>query len=304
MWDTYPPGILVAIGPDGSGAALHLAAIEAERRGCGVHLVHVLLPSYRHRSDLGPVPVVDVARRVDGAEVLATAREVLESLLHGPVVISTELAIGDVVRTLVAESRHAQLVVLERGRVRDDGRVGAALAVAAGSAGPVAVVPAQWREAHRSGRRVVCVGVAPGGGSAPIVREALASAERSGSMLRMVHGWGEALTGSHLPEIAGAARSELLHAQLVDELAEVLADRPQVPVEVVVRREHPADLLREQSAYCDLVVVGRHQVRLPFGQHLGTVAQSVLREGRVPALVLGPGSTLATGIAQEPAALP
>ena len=304
MWDTYPPGILVAVGPDGSGAALRLAANEAERRGCGVHLVHVLLPSYRHRSDLGPVPVVDVARRVDGAEVLAEAHEVLEGLTHVPVVISTELAIGDVVRTLVAESRHAQLVVLERGRVRDDGRVEAAVAVAAGSTAPVVVVPASWRPAPRNGRPVVCVGIAPGGGSAPIVREALASAERSGALLRMVHGWGEALTGSHLPEIAGDARSELLRAELVDELAEVLSDRPQVPVEVVVRREHPADLLREQSADCDLVVVGRHQARLPFGQHLGSVAQSVLREGPVPALVLGPRSTESTGIAQERVALP
>ncbi len=84
------------------------------------------------------------------------------------------------------------------------------------------------------------------------------------------------------------AHEERLRRDVDAALEPLVADYPDVPVEVVVAHSRPADRVVAESAWAGLVVLGRHRASLPWGPHLGSVVRAVLREAQCPVLVVDP----------------
>jgi nucleotide-binding universal stress UspA family protein len=191
MWDLEPRRILVGIEKDDSDAALAYAAREARMRRCGVHLMHVVPMvvggvTPPEKLDLINGELHDHARRVVG-----DAAVTLEHLLDGEdLPVSTEICHGPVVPTLVDQSRHAALVVVQHRGMGPDGHP-PVLSVTTGLAGhahaPVVAVPDAWRVPESGPRRSVTVVLGPNGSGDPLVDAAADQAVLLGATLRIVH---------------------------------------------------------------------------------------------------------------------
>jgi nucleotide-binding universal stress UspA family protein len=292
MWDMVPPKILVAVEHVGGGAALEYAAHDAVRRGCGVHLVHVAGPAVWASCAYDDVVLVEDELRDSGQAVLAAAAGRTEQLLDqlAPdddlVSVSTELAHGSVVSTLDHLSRHACLAVLEHRGMGPTGETETlTLSVTAGVATrsdcPVVAVPSGWHPPSTPAGTVV-VGVDVAQPSRLVVEAALHEAARRGVRLRVVHAWRPDHSAS--PQTGTAAA----RARLEQLLAEAGSDSPAVPVDVVVVRGSAGDVLRDQSASCDLMVLGQHHRRHAVGAPLGSTSRDMLRWSAGPALFVDP----------------
>jgi len=292
MWDMRPRRMLVAVESADCEAALQYAAREARRRRCGVHLVHVapLLYGGLSRSE-SPRLRNDELHRI-GTEVLSETSHTLRDLVlddHLPV--STELCHGDVVPSLVTESSHACLVVVQhRGLGPDAASVGLSVtsAVAARAHAPVVAVPAGWRPPTQLRTPVVTVGVEDVETSAEIVRSALEEAIRADARLRLVHACDAQHDGRYGGRFAAYVSSRRVHSRLSRSCGELFAEHPEVRIEITITRDPPADALLGLGAESDVVVVGRGHPRTSLPSHLGPVTRAVLRWSPVPVLVVDP----------------
>lgn len=263
--------VLVAIGPQSEiDAALDAAAAEAERRRCGVRLVHV-------------VPRASAAAA--GRLRLSLAAERLRERMALPEPVETEVVVGAVVPSLVDLSGAASLVVLQRehhprARLATLAHV---TGVAAQASCPVLCVPPRWRR-DLMDARPVGVGVEPD--PAPVVvRAALGVARETTGRLRLVC--------APDAELANAGRSGESWATTVEavvraRLVAVLEEQPDVEVEVAPWHGRPVHALLAESRDCSVLVVGRHHHLLPTGSHLGPVVAHLLREATSPVLVVDP----------------
>jgi nucleotide-binding universal stress UspA family protein len=293
MWDLVPPKILVAVELVGGGAALEYAARDAIRRGCGVHLVHVAGPAVRAACVYDDMVLVEDELRASGQAILAAAAGRTEHLIDvlAPnderLSVSTELAHGSVVTTLDALSPHACLAVLEHRGMGPTGEtetstLSVTAGVAARSECPVVAVPSDWRPSATP-FGIVAVGVDTDRPSRLVVEAALHEAARRGARLRVVHAW--------RPD-RRSAPDRTVSAALEDRLDELVAEAgstaDSVPVDVVVESGPAGKVLLDQSATCDLVVLGRHHRRHIVGAPLGSTSRDMLRWSAVPVLVVDP----------------
>jgi len=303
MWDMKPRKILVAVESAECDAALELAAQEARRRRCGVHLMHVMHPVYVGSTLDTTVILAGQLQRL-GATIVGDAAAKLEHLIidDDDLTVSTELRHGAVVPTLVAESVHACLVIMQHHGMGPEGGtpvMSTVNGVAARAHVPVVAVPSAWRP-DREAVPVVTVGVEDVHISAEVVRVALEEADRSDARLRLVH--------LHYPWPTGDAdrdteaaneESRRLEAELSEAFAGVLSSYPEVPADVLVLQACPAEGLVEQASESTLLVVGRRHPRLPIRSHLGPVARAVLRWSPIPVMVVDPVASEGT-IPQAP----
>jgi nucleotide-binding universal stress UspA family protein len=288
MWDMSPRKVLVAVESAECDAALAYAAGEARRRQCGVHLVHVAPPVYG-----GGLARADSVRMLNGelhrigTTLLADASVKLEhELIDDDLTVSTELCHGAVVPSLVTESVHACLVVLQHSGMGIEGHppaMSVTNGVAARAHAPVVAVPVGWQPGAAR-VPVVTVGVEDVETSAEVVRVALETAARANARIRLVHADGDP-DGHGFVDVEAARR---LHAELSDSFAGIVSAHPDVPVEIVVSQDEPAEALVMLASESDLLVVGRRHPRLPLVSHLGPVARTVLRWSPVPVLVVDP----------------
>ncbi|WP_121251459.1 universal stress protein [Nocardioides ferulae] len=152
MLTTKPRKILVALGPNDAVAATAFAAQEAGRRGCGVHLVHVV--SKLVGDAAGEVRITDDQLSNTGYRVLADAARRLEHQLPAELPVTTELVFGPVVRTLAEMSARASMVVLQRRSHRPLERLISASVthgLVARAHAPVVSVPEGWQAETDSG---------------------------------------------------------------------------------------------------------------------------------------------------------
>src|SRR4029079_18507047 len=110
MIEPNPKPVVVAVGDDNVDAALVFAAGEAKRAGCGIHVLHVV-----HLFMQGPDPVfIEVTEQERmGRESLNAALKRARDLADPDTEISSDLVLGRVVPTVVEQSRHARMIVLE-----------------------------------------------------------------------------------------------------------------------------------------------------------------------------------------------
>ena len=289
MWDVSPRKVLVVASAD-CDAALLYAADEARRRRCGVHLVHVAPLVYGDPAPVGSVTVITDEQHRIGTNLLKEAAAKLDRELRDDnLAVSIELCRGSATAALIAESIHACLVVIQHpcmGPDRETRTLSSTDGIAARANAPVVLVPADWRPEPPIRTPVVTVGVGDVKTSAEIVRMALEHADRADARLRLVHAYKtQAAARRHL---TGAADSRRLRTQLTDAFASLLTAHPEVPLEVTLSRDEPAEALLRLSTDSSLLVIGHRRPGLPLTAHLGPVARAVLHRSPVPVLVVDP----------------
>lgn len=290
MTETKPRPVVVAVGTDEDiDAAVGFAADEAERAGCGLHLVHAV-----HMVPTGPEQMLMDYQQVEklGAGTLHGAVERAEDLVQGRVPVTSELLHGSTVPAVVDCSADARLVVLQR---RDLSRllrvvtISVTSGVAARAHCPVVAVPSGW-EPNEAAAPLVAVGIDEPERGHAVLFAAMEAARDRGARLRIVHRWWfpNAYDDLIMSRIEDEAWSSRTRAEIEEVLAPFREDFPDVTVEIDVRHGRPADALVEASRHALLVVVGRHDPIIPLGSHLGPVARAVLREAQSPVLLAQP----------------
>jgi len=287
MWDMRPRRTLVAVELADCEAALQYAARDARRRRCGVYLVHVAPLLYGGLSvSESPRMWNDEPHRI-GTDVLSeTARALRDLVLDDHLPVSTELCHGDVVPSLVTESSHACLVVVQhRGLGPDAASDGPSVtsAVAARAHAPVVAIPAGWRPPTQLRTPVVTVGVEDVESFTEVVRIALEEAIRADARLNLVHSYDSRRDGRYGGRFAAYASARRVHSKLSHSFVE----HPEIRVEITISRDPPADALLGLADESD-VVVGRGHPRPSLPSYLGPVTRAVLRWSPVPVLVVDP----------------
>lgn len=280
-----PRPVVLALGDDGSVAAVRYAVGHAGRLGAPLHLVLAVPPG-----GAGTHPSEELE--------LHAAMGLARDRAAGEVTVTGALVPGeDVASCLVATVSTCDAEVLVLGRTGNDhsGRLvsGSVLAVvAARSPAPVVVVPAGWRPTTDRDR-VVVVGVQDVV-EAPALLDAAASAAHGlASRLVVVHAWRAAEDRAvvHIgvlddPRTFGRTAHENLERCLT-----ALRNRwPGVDVGLDVDRGHPVPVLLAAGADAELVVIGRHHHRLPVGSHLGPVTRALIDHCAAPLLLTDPGT--------------
>lgn len=280
--------VVLAVGHDPVDAALAFAADEAVRAGARLHLVHVL-----HELAQGPgsAVVVETDLVVAGRGLLNAVLERATDLVSGQVPVTTELRSGWIVHTLVRLSTDARMVVLQHRELSAAKRLitrSVASGVAARVRIPVASVPSGWTPPPAASR--VVVGIDEAAQSREVLRAAAAAARSRGAPLTVLHTW--SLEQPYGFVVISPEEDERLERRATKEIrAELttLADELRgVTVTIEARHAHAADALVAAGRDSELLVLGRHDPRLPLGSHLGPVVRAVLRDTVAPVLLVDP----------------
>lgn len=288
MTDQNPHPVVVAVGYDPAVSALAYGAAEAERLGCGLHIVHVV-----HIVPSGPemvlVDVTDVERI--GRETLAEALGCARSLVGDGVPVTGQLAHGAPVPAIVAAVPDARVIVLQRRVLSRIARVvtrSVSNGVAARAHVPVVSVRAGWSPLEGGVERVVTVGVEDPQRGVPILEAAVAAARSRGAALHVLHTWSYPTAYDDVMREADHEWADRARLEVQAALDVVGTDG----IKVVIEARHglAADALVEASRTSELVVVGRHDPLIPFGSHLGPVSRAVLHEAECPVLLTDPRS--------------
>lgn len=283
--------VLVAVGHDPMDAALELAARVAVREGCGLHLLHVL-----HHVAQGPEMVlVDIVDLEHAARtVLSAAEERTRDLLPKELSVTTQLLWGGPVSSIVAASKDARMVVLQRRPLSRVLRVvtrSTSSGVAAHAHVPVVSVPARWTSPVTGDDvPIVTVGVDVPERAENVLRAAVHEARARGARLRVLHTW--SFPGAYDDIIVSRIEHEQWTERAKRDIHAALAalgdEAAGLDVEVEARHAYPGDALINAARTSDLLVVGRHDPLVPAGSHLGPVARAVLREAVCPVLLADP----------------
>ncbi|GAA2558927.1 universal stress protein [Pseudonocardia hydrocarbonoxydans] len=274
----------IVVGVDGSPEALRSvrwAVAEARRRKGLLRLVTALDLVDGLGERYGGILRKQAEKSLEEAAAAATE-------LAPEIVIEQRLSVKFPVAVLVAESRHAGMVVVGGG---DLGRIASAVAgsVAAGvvthAACPVVVVRG---EEHASPAPVVVgVDASPVGEAA--IAFAFEAASARGVALSAVRTWG-------FPP--WDVRTAPMWEDFVDEAERELAERlagwgekyPDVRVHRLVSHSRPAHRLLELSESAQLVVVGSRGHGELAGLVLGSVSHAVVHRAACPVAVVRPAS--------------
>lgn len=285
--------VLAAVnGTEASLRALDWAADEALMRDRSLRIVYAFDWPLYHRVPLS-VPGFSAERLAQGVVDEAERR----AAERAPGLRTTAVfKVGDAAPVLMMESAEAELAVIGS---RLQSRLGAVLLgstgleLAAAGRCPVVVVPD--RDPKPPVRRIV-VGL-DGSASARAAAEwAFAAAARRGAALRAViahepvsrrlmgHWEAPVRDGAEQAELEEAAREA--RRLLSESLAGLREHHPQVEVEESAVPGHPAQVLADASAGCDLLVVGSRGRGGFTGMLLGSVSQSALTHASVPVAVV------------------
>lgn len=275
-------------GGDGGDRALRYSLQEAERRGTGVRLFHVLEPP---AFAVGPTGMFELPSAHDiGAHILKDGLERTFELAPD-LYVEGALEVGWRPSSIAEESYAAACVVLG---TRSFGSLHVlagttSTGTAARSACPVIAVPPSWDETggRKRERGLVAVGVDETAGPAHVLEAAFAEATRRRATLVVVHAWqapqSYAYAGTWIDPVKWGAA---VTAHIADIVAPVADRHPSVEVEYLVRFENPRVTLDAVSARADVLVLGRHRGGMPLVHHLGSLPRHAIHQGTCPVMVV------------------
>ncbi len=254
----------------GSLAALRYAAHEAERRGCGITLVHVT-PSYVPVAPMRPLVPDDLEGA--GRVVLSDARSLVAAQAPG-VPVTTVLRSGATVSTLLSVADAADAIILGRETtppVMSIVTEATTLGIAARATCPVVSVPDGWDPTTGPGR--VVVGLKSKEHSGELLERAFEEAAGRGAGLVVLHATAHPDTDDAVVEPLLRDFRSLYH---------------QVDVEVRMVKEEPARALIDATPDADLLVVVRRGHGFPSAARLGRSVRALLRAAACPVEVVAP----------------
>lgn len=272
-----PPALPLLVGFDGSArslAAARWAAREALAAGAPLRVLHVgqAWPAIQPIS-VEFQPVLGESERAARTVLTALVEELRAT--HQGLTVEAATAEGGPGNEIPRAAAQANAGLIVLGASGEDRHVvpllgSTALHVAGRAEVPVVLVrePAE-RAPHGHG---VVVGVDPAGDHAAVLDFAYAWAARHALPLRAVHA-----------VQAGPAAPQALEAAV----AAAGARYPQVPAECVTRSGEPAQLLLDESAEADLLVVGRRHHRPLHG--MGPTDHAVAHHARSPVALIPHG---------------
>ena len=281
----------VVVGVDGSPHshdAIAWGAAEAVRRNLPLHLVHAL-PDHQGS---GESPAGDPdARRAEG-DVVAQGSISRARLVDPDVRVTAQTPRGSAAALLVEASRVADTIVVgARGRGAGRSAVLGSVSqqVAMHAECPVVVTRERPSEDGAAAGRVV-VGVDGSEVSTAAIGYAFEHASMTNSGLTVVHAWWWEYVEGVLAESPWAGDWEKIKAQEEVVVAESLAGwrekHPDVEVRVHILRGHPVELLVEESAGAELLVLGSRGRGGFAGLLLGSVSQGALHHALCPVAVI------------------
>lgn len=291
MSERDPKPVMVAVGNDPIDSALAFAVGEATRAGCGLTLLHVM--PFVHQAFESKLVTGTDFERLGHQKLEAVAARVREGV-GADVPISCELRVGGVVQSLVDMAADARMIVLERRGLSATKRLfthSISSGVAAHAHIPVVSVPAHWSPPEgQTDVPTVMVGVDVPERAELVLRAGIAEAKSRGALLRVLHVWSlpdayDDLFVTPREDLEWDARWTGLIQESIDALGDAVED---VHIQIDACHADEADALIKASRGSEVLVIGRHDSRIPIGSHLGPIARAVLRGAECPVLLTDP----------------
>jgi nucleotide-binding universal stress UspA family protein len=287
MSDDTDAQSMVLVGVDGTengSRALHFAVQEAARRSATLRIVHVQQELVPLATTAPPVPEPTVHEVASG--ILQRAEEQARLFGYTGPHLETVLCTGARNTALLIEAADAACIVVGRRSTNLQHLVtgSATSALAAHAHAPVIAVPETWEPLVHHG--VVVVGVDGSHLASQTLEVALAEARVRRARLQILHAWRP--SGQYDASLDGGTLARDWTRSTLTSLTQWMAElHPDSDVEwsIVAAYEDPAVALHEATRAADLLVLGRHGSRSPFGQKLGSVTRALLRGGECPVMV-------------------
>jgi nucleotide-binding universal stress UspA family protein len=267
-----------------SRAALRYAVQLAGSEGARLMVAHVVPQAARTGGLYAVVP--EYFEETSRHLLSETARLAEQGLGAGRV--STELLHGSVVSSLVRAAARGDAMVLgtdERSSMERLASGSTLIAVSTHCTVPVFIVPPSWTEPAE--HPIITVGVRDIGSCEGLIATAFEMAEQRQGQVRAVH-------ASGLPPAEGEATSpdsDLPAARLRDLLEQtttaVRTKHPQIASEVRFIHGRPSEVLSEESATSDLLLLERRP-HVFHAAHLGRTARALIRTSQCPIVVVPP----------------
>ncbi|TQM36905.1 universal stress protein [Pseudonocardia cypriaca] len=204
--------------------------------------------------------------------------------------VQSQLVVGFPIAVLTEEARRSQLVVIgDRGLGGVTGLLLGSVAVALGAHADCPTVVVRDEAETPDSAAPVVVGVDGSPTSEAALAFAFEAAAAREVPLVAVHTWWDLLVDPSLaPLLDRDAIGDDERRALAERLAGWGEKYPDVPIERLVRRDHPARALVEQSQRAQLVVVGSRGRGGVAGLVLGSVSHAVLHRVHCPVAVVRP----------------
>ncbi|HEX5540753.1 MAG TPA: universal stress protein [Micromonospora sp.] len=291
MSDAQAPVVVGVDGSDQSRAAVPLAAREAAWRHRPLRVVHAFIwPMLRVPLEPPKNGPADGGLRQQADRILDEAMEEARAAQPG-LPVSGEVVAGQPAVVLLAEARHAEMVVIgSRGLGGFTGLLLGSVAVQIVEHAPCPVLVARGEE-RTSGP--VLVGVDGSLKSEPAIRFALEEASWRGTGVVAVHAWTHPVSvgpGDMQPLVFDINAIEEDEARALAESMAGWRERyPDVPVETRTVRGRAARALLDEAGDAQLIVVGARGRGGFTGLLLGSVSQAVLHHAPCPVALLRTG---------------
>lgn len=284
--ELFPTIVIGVDGSPGGASALQWGLAYAERQHAPVRLVHTFAPSMWDLrigggNDIGYV-----------GDALSAERDLLERALeqaksgHPNLSITSRLVDDAAAAALIEQSREAAVVVLGAHGARGFSKLVAGsttMNVASHAECTVVSVPTQPADAAR-GTGIV-VGVDGSEATQRAVAFALREAAATAQPLTAIHAWVDPVTMS--PMTQDTAGYSLAREQaLMELLAPLLEQHPEVSVALSVVRENPVHALANAAKAAQLLVVGSRGRGALRSLILGSVSHGVLHLATCPVAVV------------------
>lgn len=284
--DAPLPVVVGVDGTDDSARGLRYAVHEAQRRSCGLRLVHATSES---SIAVPMLPLVAFESLLEVGHRMVDEAAALVAEIDPDLEVTTEVVPGARGAALAAAGRSARMVVLGHRHLPGLERVlrhSTTHGAVAHATCPVVSVPASWRPESPHG--VVLVGVDDSRAAQDALAAGFAEAAVRRSRLEVLHAWRLPLGYDDMIATRigddGWRESSKRHLEgLVDPWRELY---PEVEARVVVVHDDPAHALAAASDTADLAIVGRSGRGGSLGFHVGGIARSLLRVADCPVEVV------------------